>query len=74
MTVQRLGGTVIVMEHFDAEESLKLIEKYKATHSQWVPTMFVHAEMPEAVARNTMSSMKVAIHAAAPCPFRSRNR
>ncbi|MBO6635193.1 AMP-binding protein [Parvibaculum sp.] len=70
MTVQRLGGTVIVMEHFDAEEALRLIEKYKATHSQWVPTMFVRMlKMPEEVrAKYDVSSMKVAIHAAAPCP------
>tara|TARA_R110000824_G_scaffold366730_2_gene555732 strand:+ start:261664 stop:263217 length:1554 start_codon:yes stop_codon:yes gene_type:complete len=71
MSVQRLGGTVIVMEHFDAEESLKLIEKYKVTHSQWVPTMFVRMlKMPEAVRKKyDVSSLKVAIHAAAPCPI-----
>lgn len=71
MSVQKLGGTVIVMEHFDAEESLKLIEKYKATHSQWVPTMFVRMlKMPEDVRKKyDVSSLKVAIHAAAPCPI-----
>jgi fatty-acyl-CoA synthase/long-chain acyl-CoA synthetase len=36
-----LGGTSIIMEHFDAEEFLKLVEKYKVTQSQLVPTMFV---------------------------------
>ncbi len=70
MTAQRLGGTVVVMEHFDAEEALKLIEKYKVTHSQWVPTMFVRMlKMPEDVRKKyDVSSLKVAIHAAAPCP------
>jgi acyl-CoA synthetase (AMP-forming)/AMP-acid ligase II len=70
MTVQRLGGTVVVMEHFDAEESLKLIEKYKITHSQWVPTMFIRMlKLPEEVRRKyDHSTLKVAIHAAAPCP------
>jgi len=70
MTAQRLGGTVIVMEHFDAEEALKLIQKYKVTHSQWVPTMFVRMlKMPEDVRKKyDVSSLKVAIHAAAPCP------
>ena len=65
-----VGGTVIVMERFDAEEALALIEKYKATHSQWVPTMFIRMlKLPEAI-RNQydVSSMKLAIHAAAPCP------
>lgn len=65
-----LGGTVIVMDHFDPEESLKLIEQYSATHSQWVPTMFVRMlKLPEEVrAKYDVSSMQVAVHAAAPCP------
>ena len=41
MSVQRIGGTCIVMDHFDPERALQLIEKHKITHSQWVPTMFV---------------------------------
>jgi acyl-CoA synthetase (AMP-forming)/AMP-acid ligase II len=71
MTVQRLGGTCIVMEHFDPSEALRLIGKYTATHSQWVPTMFVRMlKLPEAERRrHDVSSMKVAIHAAAPCPI-----
>ena len=36
----RNGGTVVIMEHFDPEQYLALIEKYKVTHSQLVPTMF----------------------------------
>ncbi len=68
---QRIGGTVVVMEHFDAEEALALIERHGATHSQWVPTMFVRMLKlpPEARERHDVSSMKVAIHAAAPCPI-----
>jgi acyl-CoA synthetase (AMP-forming)/AMP-acid ligase II len=70
MTVQRLGGTCIVMEHFDEEQALQLIEKYKITHSQWVPTMFVRMlKLPEEVrTRYDVSSLRCAIHAAAPCP------
>ena len=41
MTVQRFGGTVVVMEKFDPEAYLALVEKYQVTHSQLVPTMFV---------------------------------
>ena len=65
-----VGGKVIVMEKFDAEGSLALIEKYKATHSQWVPTMFIRMlKLPEAArAKYDVTSMKMAIHAAAPCP------
>lgn len=72
MAVQRLGGTVVVMEHFDPEGALAAIEKYRATASQWVPTMFVRMlKLPGEVRRKyDVSSMKVAIHAAAPCPVK----
>jgi acyl-CoA synthetase (AMP-forming)/AMP-acid ligase II len=69
MSTMRLGGTVIVMEQFDPQEALACIEKYRVTHSQWVPTMFVRMlKLPDEVrARYDLSSQKVAIHAAAPC-------
>ncbi|HET7335600.1 MAG TPA: acyl-CoA synthetase [Rhizomicrobium sp.] len=71
MAVHRIGGTVVVMEHFDPEEALKNIEKYRANCSQWVPTMFVRMlKLPEEVRKKyDVSSMKSAIHAAAPCPI-----
>jgi acyl-CoA synthetase (AMP-forming)/AMP-acid ligase II len=71
MAIQGFGGTCIVMEHFDPEQALALIEKHKITHSQWVPTMFVRMlKLPEAARKKfNVSSMKVAIHAAAPCPI-----
>ena len=70
LTVQSFGGTVVMMERFDAEQALALIEKYGVTHSQWVPTMFVRMMKlePQVRARYDLSSHKVAIHAAAPCP------
>jgi long-chain acyl-CoA synthetase len=66
-----LGGTSIIMESFDAEQFLKLVEKHKVTQSQLVPTMFVRMlKLPEDVrARYDVSSLKGAIHAAAPCPI-----
>jgi long-chain acyl-CoA synthetase len=69
-TVQAIGGTVVVMDRFDPEGALAAIEKFGATHSQWVPTMFVRMlKLPEDVREKyDVSSMKVAIHAAAPCP------
>ena len=65
-----LGGTSIIMESFDAEEFLKLVEKHRITQSQLVPTMFVRMlKLPEDVrTRYDVSSLKGAIHAAAPCP------
>ena len=70
LSVQSFGGTVVMMERFDAEQALQLIEKYRVTHSQWVPTMFVRMmKLPQEVRdRFDLSSHQVAIHAAAPCP------
>jgi long-chain acyl-CoA synthetase len=70
LTVQSWGGTVVMMERFDAEQALALIERYQVTHSQWVPTMFVRMLKlaPEIRARYDLSSHRVAVHAAAPCP------
>ncbi|MDX2937737.1 acyl-CoA synthetase [Streptomyces ipomoeae] len=68
--VHALGGTVVLMDRFDAEGALALIEKYRVTHSQWVPTMFVRMlKLPAQVrAPYDLSSHRIAIHAAAPCP------
>jgi long-chain acyl-CoA synthetase len=70
MAVHAIGGTVIVMERFDAEDALRLIEKYKVTSAQWVPTHFVRMlKLPEEVrTRYDLSSLKAVFHAAAPCP------
>jgi acyl-CoA synthetase (AMP-forming)/AMP-acid ligase II len=68
--VQRYGGTVVCMERFDAERCLEYIERYRVTHGQFVPTMFVRMlKLPEAVRRRyDLSSLRVVQHAAAPCP------
>lgn len=70
MTIHRVGGTVVLMRKFDPEAALSFIEKYRINASQWVPTHFVRMlKLPDEVrARYDVSSMKVAIHAAAPCP------
>jgi acyl-CoA synthetase (AMP-forming)/AMP-acid ligase II len=64
------GGTAIIMEKFDAARALDLIREYRITHSQWVPIMFSRMlALAEAVRRQSdLSSMRFAIHAAAPCP------
>ena len=70
MAVQQMGGTVVVMERFDAEQALAAIERYHVTHAQWVPTHFVRMlKLPdEARARHDLSSLRAVWHAAAPCP------
>ena len=59
-----------MMEHFDPVHALQSIANYQVTRSQWVPTMFVRMlRLPEAErSRHDLSSMQVAVHAAAPCP------
>ncbi|WP_280437190.1 acyl-CoA synthetase [Nocardia carnea] len=74
--VHALGGTLVVLEHFDPEQALAAIERYRVTHSQWVPTMFVRMlKLDEAVrARYDVSSLRVAVHAAAPCPVEVKQK
>ncbi|CAB4365150.1 MAG: AMP-binding protein [Actinobacteria bacterium] len=69
-SVQRLGGTVVVMEKFDPERVLALIEQHRVTHAQFVPTHFVRMLKLPAERRSAydLSSLQVAVHAAAPCP------
>ena len=65
-----LGGTVVMMRSFDPEESLRYIQRYSITHSQWVPTMFIRMLKLDDEVRSQydLSSHQCAIHAAAPCP------
>ncbi len=76
MSVMKLGGTSVIMEHFDTEEYLRLIGKHGITHSQLVPTMFVRLlKLPDEVrAKYDVSSLKCAIHAAAPCPIPTKEK
>ncbi|HMO42019.1 MAG TPA: AMP-binding protein, partial [Phenylobacterium sp.] len=71
MGYQRLGGTVVVMEKFDPEHALALIEKHRIDCGQFVPTHFVRMLKlpPEVRERYDLSSLKSAVHAAAPCPI-----
>ena len=68
--VTRIGGTIVMMEKFEAVAALAAIEKYGITDSQWVPTHFVRMLKlpPEERGRYDVSSLKCAVHAAAPCP------
>ncbi len=64
------GVGSVVMGKWDAEETLRLIEKHRITHSHLVPTMFHRIlQLPEETrARYDTSSLRWAIHGAAPCP------
>jgi len=64
------GGTVVVMEKFEPEQALKLIERHRVTHGQFVPYMFTQMLKLPAVLRMSydMTSLRIAIHGAQPCP------
>ena len=70
LAVNILGGTLVIMEKFDAETALSAIEKHRITHAQFVPTHFIRMlKLPDDVRQKfDCSSIEVAIHAAAPCP------
>ena len=71
MRAQRLGSTVVIMERFNPVEALKLIQRHRVTHSQWVPTMFVRMlKLPlEERVNYDLTSQHVVIHTAGPCPI-----
>ncbi|MCY3889117.1 MAG: acyl-CoA synthetase [bacterium] len=68
--LHELGGTLVIMDRFDPENFLAYVEQYSVTDSQLVPTMFIRMlKLPEEVrCRYDLSSLKMAVHAAAPCP------
>jgi len=66
----RLGGALVLMPRFDAEEFLRLIEAERIDTIFMVPTMFVRLmKLPASVrAKYDTSSLRHVVHAAAPCP------
>ncbi len=69
--VVEAGGSVVIQPRFDPVGSLAAIERYRVTHSQWVPTMFTRLlDLPTSErCRFDLSSHRAALHAAAPCPL-----
>ncbi len=70
MSVLRVGGTAVIMEHFDAGDFLANVSRFGVTHSQVVPTMFIRMLKldPAERERADVSSLRCIVHAAAPCP------
>jgi long-chain acyl-CoA synthetase len=64
------GVGVVLMERWDAEEALRLIERHRITHAHMVPTMFHRLlRLPAEVrSRYDVSSLEYIVHGAAPCP------
>lgn len=76
LAVLQLGGTVVCQESFDAEGALAAIERYEVTHAQFVPTMLTRMlRLPAPIrAAADLSSLRVAITGAAPCPAELKRR
>jgi len=65
-----MGHAIVLMDRFDAEGLLALIERHGVTYTLMVPTQFVRLlALPEEVkAAYSRSSLRLAVHGAAPCP------
>jgi long-chain acyl-CoA synthetase len=72
----RMGGTAVLMERFDPERYLKLVDTFRPSHTQLVPTMFSRMlKLPDEVRRRyDVSSLEVAVHGAAPCPVQVKEQ
>jgi len=69
------GTTLVLMDGWEAEESLRLIQEHRITHTHMVPTMFHRMlSLPEEVrSKYDISSMRVVWHGAAPCPVQVKH-
>jgi len=74
--IQAIGGSVVMMKRFDAEQAVAAVERWNVTHAQFVPTMFVRMlQLPQHIRdRYDVGSLRVAIHAAAPCPVEVKRK
>lgn len=70
------GVGVVLMDKWDAEEALQLIEKYKITHTHMVATMFHRLlALPEKIRSSyDVSSLRYVLHGAAPCPVHVKHQ
>ncbi len=70
------GVGVVLMDRWSEEEALRLIDRHRVTHSHLVPTMFHRLlQLPDEVKqRYDLSSLRWAIHGAAPCPVEVKRR
>lgn len=76
MGALNLGHTLVIMDQWDPERMLELIERWRVTNSHMVPTQFQRLlALPTDVrARHDVSSLRHMVHAAAPCSIDVKNR
>ncbi|MAV75144.1 MAG: acyl-CoA synthase [Cellvibrionales bacterium] len=68
------GIGIVLMDKWDPEDTLKLIEQHKISHAFFVPTMFVRMlKLDQAIKdQYSISSLKFVIHGAAPCAMETK--
>jgi long-chain acyl-CoA synthetase len=64
-----IGATVVIMPRFDAGDALRLVERHRVTNTFMVPTHFSRIlQLDDAARRRDLSSLRLVLHSAAPCP------
>ncbi|MGH2809007.1 MAG: AMP-binding protein [Actinomycetota bacterium] len=68
------GVGTVLMDGWDPEETLRVIEQHRVTHTHMVPIMFhrLLALPEETRSRYDISSLKIVLHGAAPCPVHTK--
>lgn len=62
------GHTIVLMERFDADLAVDLIERHRIEYAGLVPTMMRRiAELPD-IKQRDLSSLRTILHSAGPCP------
>ena len=70
------GATVVLMDGWSPEVTLRLVADHRVTHTHMVPTMFhrLLALDESTRAEHDLSSLRLVVHGAAPCPVGVKQR
>jgi long-chain acyl-CoA synthetase len=75
MTALAIGATTVILPSFDASEWLRLVERHRVTRTFMVPAHFIRIlEVPDELAARDHSSLRLIVHAGAPCPVPVKRR
>ena len=76
MSALFVGATTVILPHWDAREWLRLVDAHRVTLSFMTPAHFIRIlEVPEEErAKYDLSSLRLIVHGAAPCPVDVKRR
>ncbi|MFC5677116.1 AMP-binding protein [Aeromicrobium endophyticum] len=68
--ISSIGGTIVLMETFEAAAALDAVARHRPSHALMVPTMFIRLLRLDDATRAAadVSSLRYVIHGASPCP------